>query len=67
MIPFQHQDQTNSEALHAQEFTHMNNIVFFSAYGLKKKNNQKNKLLKKNRPTDPLNFQAKRVNKPFIF
>ena len=26
--PFQHQDQTNSEGLHAQEFTHMNNIVF---------------------------------------
>ena len=26
--PFQHQDQTNFEALHAQEFTHMNIIVF---------------------------------------
>ena len=25
---FQHQDQTNSEALNAQEFTHMNNVVF---------------------------------------
>ena len=26
--PFHHQDQTYSEALHAQEFTHMNNVVF---------------------------------------
>ena len=26
--PFQNKDQTNSEALHAQEFTYMNNIVF---------------------------------------
>ena len=26
--PFQPQDQTNSEVLHAQEFIHMNNIVF---------------------------------------
>ena len=25
---FQHQDQTDSEALHAQEYTHMNNIAF---------------------------------------
>ena len=24
---FQHQDQTNSEALHAQECTHMNDIM----------------------------------------
>ena len=25
---FQHQDQTNSEALHAQECTHMNDIAY---------------------------------------
>ena len=25
---FQHQDQTNSEGLHAQECTHMNNIAY---------------------------------------
>ena len=35
--PFQHQDQTNSEALHAQEFTHMNKIVFLLSPDLKKK------------------------------
>ena len=50
--PFQHQDQTNSEALHAQEFIHMNNIVF---------------LLRpdwgggEDRPTNPPNFQAKKT------
>ena len=26
--PFQQQDQTNSEALHVREFTHMNILVF---------------------------------------
>ena len=25
---FQHQDQTNSEVLHAQEYTHMNDIAY---------------------------------------
>ena len=36
--PFHHhQDQTNSEALHAQEFTHMNNIVFLPDLKKKKK------------------------------
>ena len=53
--PFQHQDQTNSKVLHAQEFTHMNNIAFPSRFK------------KKNQPTNPPNFQAKRANKPFIF
>ena len=33
--PFQHQAQTNSEAQHAQEFTHMNNIVFLLHSNLK--------------------------------
>ena len=42
--PFQHQDQTNFVALHAQEFTHMNNIVFLPRLDLteiKKKKKKK--------------------------
>ena len=57
--PFQHQDQTNSEARHAQECTHMNDIVFLLHPDLKIK--------VKDRPTKSPNFQAKRANKPFYF
>ena len=50
----------NSEALHAQECTHMNGIAFpLHPDFLKKK--------KKDQPTDPPDVWAKRANKPFIF
>ena len=45
-------------SLHAQECTHMNNTAFLVSRFKKKK---------KNRPTDPPHFQAKRANKPYIF
>ena len=45
----------------AQECTHMSDTVFLLCPDLKKKER------KKNRPTDPPDFQAKRANKPFIF
>ena len=54
---FQHQDQTNSEVLHAQEYTHMNDIAYHVCQDLKKKD----------RSTDSPNFWAKSPNQPFIF
>ena len=54
---FQHQDQTNFEGLHAQEYTHTWMILQIICVQIRKKN----------QPTDPPNFQAKRANKPFIF
>ena len=57
--PSQHQDQTNSWALHAQECTHVNDTAFLLCPDLKQ-----------NRTTDPPacpDFQARRANKPFIF
>ena len=41
---FQHQDQTNSEALHAQECTHMNDTAYHVCQDLKRKG-EKNDLL----------------------
>ena len=65
---FQHQDQTNSEVLHAQEYMHMNDIAFLLNPDLKKKKKERKKKKKKQiRSTDLPNFQAKRANKPFIF
>ena len=49
-----------SEDLHAQECTHMNDIAYHVCPDLKKKK-------KKDQPTNPPNFRAKRANKPFIF
>ena len=58
----QHQDQTNSEALCNQDSTHMNDTTSVSRF---KEKTEKKK--KKDWPTDPPNFQAKRANKRFIF
>ena len=44
----QYQDQTNSGALHAEEYTHMNDTAFLLYQDVKKKI--------KNRPTDPPDF-----------
>ena len=51
---------SNSEVLHAQERTHMNGIAFLISSALRFKK-------KKDRPTDPLDFRAKRANKPVKF
>ena len=57
--PFQHRDQTNYEALHAQEFIHMNNIIFLLDLEKKKK--------RSNYRPSQFYFQAKRANKTFNF
>ena len=49
---FQNQDQINSEALHAQDCMHMNDIAYILHQDLKKK--------KKRSTYRPPNFQAKR-------
>ena len=54
----QYQDLTNSGALHAQDWTHMNDTAILLCPDLKKKEDQ---------PTDSPNFWTKRTNKPFIF
>ena len=59
--PFQHQDQTNSETMHAQECTYVNDILYFFCVQIWKKKKEED------RPTDPPNFQAIRANKHFIF
>ena len=48
---FQHQDQTNSEALDAQEYAHMNDIAYHVCPDLKKK---KDKEIKIDLPTLPI-------------
>ena len=58
---FQHQGQTNSGALHAQECIHMNDTAFLLCTDLKKKKK------KKDWPSNPPDFQAKKANQPFIF
>ena len=52
---FQHQDQSNSEALLAQECTHMNDTAYHLCPDLKKKKGGKNKEKKKiDLPTLPI-------------
>ena len=59
--------------VHTQDCTHMNDIAyhlcpdFKKKKTLKKEEKKKERKGKKDRPTDPPNFQAKRPNKPFIF
>ena len=55
---FQHQDQTNSEALHAQEYTHMNDIAYHVCTDLRGGGRLTYR---------PSQFSGKRANKPFIF
>ena len=57
-VPFFLITHPNSEDLHAQEYTHMNDIAYHVSPDLKKKKNQ---------PTDPPNFRAKRANKHLFF
>ena len=56
--PFNTRINFNSQVLHAQECTHMNGIAFLPHPDLKKKKNQ---------PTNPPDFQAKRANLLLFF
>ena len=68
--PLQNQDQTNFEALHAQEFTPMNNIVFHLHPDFKKKKKKKNKINNNNKKAStyqPSQFSGQKGKQTFYF
>ena len=57
--PFQHQDQTISEAMHVWECMHMNNILYFFYVRIKKK--------KKKQHYQPSQFLGQKSKQTFYF